>query len=164
MFAFQNNRRTQPRAPVHLNAHVRWADQELDTQVLLISEGGCFVQLDRAPPKDTRLKVSFDIPGKGPHTAEVEVRYEAELGDYLGRRDIRGVGCRFTAVTATTKQAIRDLIAQLKKSYTQLQSSLVTHAPSTQLAALLEKAQLPAMKEGRELKEAVKWGLKQMGA
>jgi len=33
------------------------------------------------PAKATRLKLVFDIPGKGPHSADVEVRYTADLGD-----------------------------------------------------------------------------------
>jgi hypothetical protein len=141
-----------------------WPGQELDTQVLLISEGGCFLQLSPPPPKQTRLKLSFDIPGKGPHTAEVEVRYTADLGDYRGKRDISGAGCRFLVVSATTKQAIRDLIAQVKKSYSQIQFALAISPPSPQLPQMLEKAHLKGIREGRELRDAVQWGLKQMGA
>jgi hypothetical protein len=164
MFAFQNNRRNQPRAPVHLPAVASWDERDIDTYVLLISEGGCFVELSPAPPKDTRFKVSFDIPGKGPHTAEVQVRYAAELGDYRGRHDARGVGCQFVQVSATTKQAIRELINQVKKSYAQIQFAMAVAKPDTQLAALLEKAQLPALKSPRELRDAIQWGLKQMGS
>jgi hypothetical protein len=164
MFAFQNNRRNQPRAPVQLPAHVLWAGGAADTRLLLISEGGCFVALDPPPPKQARLKLSFDIPGKGPHTAEVEVRYTADLGDYRGKRDVSGAGCRFVAVSATTKQAIRDLIAQVKKSYSQIQFALAISKPNPELPKMLERAHLTGMREGRELKEAVQWGLKQMGA
>jgi hypothetical protein len=163
MFAFQSNRRNQPRAPVHLSAHVAWPGHDVDTTVLLISEGGCFVELQPAPPKQTQLKLSFDIPGRGPHTAEVEVRYEADLGDFRGKRDTRGVGCQFTHVSATTRQAIRDLIGQVKRSYTQIQHALADSTPSPQLPELLEKACLPSLKEPSELREAVQWGLKQMG-
>jgi hypothetical protein len=164
MFAFQNNRRNQPRAPVQLPAVVVWNDRDIDTRVLLISEGGCFVEISPAPPKQARFKVSFDIPGKGPHTAEVEVRYAADLGDYRGRRDASGVGCQFTQVSATTKQAIRELINQVKKSYTQIQFALAVAKPDAQLAALLEKAQLQALKSPREIRDAIQWGLKQMGS
>ena len=164
MFGFQNNRRNQPRAPVQLRARVSWPGTELETRVLLISEGGCFVELKTPPARETRLKVSFDIPGKGPHTAEVEIRYTAELGDFRGKRDITGAGCRFTAVSATTRQAIRDLITQVKKSYSQIQFALALSKPSPQLPQMLEKAHLTGLREGRELKDAVQWGLKQMGA
>jgi hypothetical protein len=165
VLGFQNNRRIQPRAPVRLPARLSMDGKEIETSVLLISEGGCFVALTPPPPKHARLKVQFDIPAKGPHTAEVEVRYQADLGDYRGRRDVSGVGCRFVAVSSTTKQAIRELIAQVKKSYAQIQFALgVSGAPNPQLKQLLEKAQLTGVREGRELREAVQWGLKQMGA
>lgn len=164
MFAFQNNRRIQPRAPVQLSTHVAWPGGEANTRLLLISEGGCFVELGAPPPRDARLKLSFDIPGKGPHSAEVEVRYIAELGDFRGKRDITGAGCRFTVVSATTKQAIRDLIAQVKKSYSQIQFALAVSKPNPQLQQMLEKAYLKGVREGRELRDAIAWGLKQMGA
>jgi len=45
-------------------------------------------------------------------------------------------------VSATAKQAIRDLIAQVKKSYSQLQFELAISKPSSQLPQLLEKAHL----------------------
>ena len=92
------------------------------------------------------------------------MRYVAEPGDYRGKRDITGVGCRFTTVSATTRQAIRELIAQMKKSYSQLQFTLALNKPSPQLPQMLEKAHLAGMREGRELKDAIQWGLKQMGA
>lgn len=165
MFGFTNNRRNQPRAPVQLRAHVTWpGGGDVETHLLLISEGGCFIALKPPPPKDARLKVSFDIPGKGPHSAEVEVRYVAELGDFRGRRDITGVGCRFTVVSATTKQAIKDLIAQVKRSYSQIQFALAITKPNPQLPTMLEKAYLKGYREGRELRDAIQWGLKQMGA
>jgi hypothetical protein len=164
MFAFQNNRRNQPRAPVRLNTHVVWPGGEADTQLLLISEGGCFVQIKPAPAREARLKLSFDIPGKGPHSAEVEVRYSAAAGDYKGAKDISGVGCKFTMISPTTRQAIRDLISQVKKSYSQIQFALAISKPNPQLPSMLEKAQLPSLKEPRELRDAVQWGLKQMGS
>src|SRR5690606_9637104 len=125
-----------------LDAHVAWPGGETDTQLLLISEGGCFLALKPAPPKQTRLKVSFDIPGKGPHTAEVEVRYVADLGELRGKRDVTGVGCRFTMVSATTRQAIKDLIQQVKRSYSQIQFALAITKPNPQLPMMLEKAYL----------------------
>ena len=164
MYGFQNNRRNQPRAPVQLKAHVAWPGGEADTHLLLISEGGCFVALKPPPPKESRLKVSFDIPGKGPHSAEVEVRYTADLGDYRGKRDVTGVGCRFVVVSMTTRQAIKDLIAQVKKSYSQIQFALAITKPNPQLPTMLEKAYLNGVREGRELRDAIQWGLKQMGA
>lgn len=164
MYGFQNNRRNQPRAPVQLSAHVSWTGGDRETRLLLISEGGCFVELNPPPTKETRLKLSFDIPGKGPHSAEVEVRYAAELGDYRGKRDITGAGCRFVIVSPTTKQAIRDLIAQVKKSYSQIQFALAITKPNPQLPQMLEKAHLTGIREGRDLRDAVLWGLKQMGA
>lgn len=164
MFAFQSNRRNQPRAPVQLDCHVAWPGRELDTKLLLISEGGCFVAMSPPPPKDTRLKLSFEIPGKGPHTAEVEVRYTADLGDYRGQKDIAGAGCRFVVISSTAKQAIKELIAQVKKSYSQIQFALALSTPSPQLPQMLEKAHLKGIRQGRDLKEAVIWGLKQMGA
>lgn len=164
MYGFQNNRRNQPRAPVQLKAHVAWPGGEADTHLLLISEGGCFVALKPPPAKETRLKLSFDIPGKGPHSAEVEVRYTADLGDYRGKRDVTGVGCRFVVVSMTTKQAIKDLIAQVKKSYSQIQFALAITKPNPQLPTMLEKAYLQGFREGRELRDAIQWGLKQMGA
>jgi hypothetical protein len=137
--------------------------RELDTRVLLISEGGCFLEVDPAPPKEALLKLSFVIPGKGPHSVDAEVRYTADAGDYRGKRDAVGVGCRFISASATTKQAIRDLIQQVKKNYSQIQFALAISKPTPQLPEMLEKAQLPPMKDARELKEAVNWGLKQMG-
>lgn len=137
---------------------------EIETSLRLISEGGCFLELKPPPPRATRLKISFDIPGKGPHTAEVEVRYTAELGDFRGGRDVMGCGCRFVAVSSTTRQAIRDLINQVKKSYAQLQMSMAISKPNPQLEEMLEKAHLKGVREGRELRDAVSWGLKQMGA
>lgn len=163
MISFHNNRQKQPRAPVKLAARAMWPGVEVETQVLLISEGGAFVQLQSPPPKETRLKLSFDIPGKGPHTAEAEVRYTADLGDFRGKRDITGVGCRFLTVSSTTREAIRDLVAQVKKSYSQIQFSLALSKPNPQLPQLLEKAHLQGLREGRELRDAVQWGLKQMG-
>ena len=108
--------------------------------------------------------MSFDIPGKGPHSAEAEVRYVAELGDFRGGRDITGVGCRFTVVSSTTKQAIKDLIQQVKRSYSQIQFALAITKPNPQLPSMLEKAYLKGFREGRELRDAIQWGLKQMGA
>src|SRR5207253_10492282 len=102
----KNNRRIQPRAPVQLVARVAWQGSELETRVLLISEGGLFLALSPPPPIQTRLRVSFDIPQKGPHSVEVEVRYTADLGDYRGKKDVAGAGCRFVVVSATTKQVI----------------------------------------------------------
>lgn len=163
MFAFQNNRRNQPRAPVHLKAHVAWPGGETETKLLLISEGGCFVQLSPPPSAQSRMKLSFDIPGKGPHSAEVEVRYSAELDDYKAGKDVLGVGCRFTVVSATTKQAIRDLVTQVKKNYSQIQFALAISKPTPQLPDMLEKANLPGLRQPRELRDAVQWGLKQMG-
>ena len=164
MFGFQNNRRNQPRAPVQLKAHVVWPGGEADTHLLLISEGGCFIALKPPPPKEARLKLSFDIPGKGPHTAEAEVRYTADLGDFRGKRDISGAGCRFTVVSMTTRQAIRDLIAQVKKSYSQIQFALAITRPDPKLPGMLEKAHLTGVRQGQDLRDAIQWGLKQMGA
>lgn len=163
MYGFSNNRRTQPRAPVQLECHVDWLGDEIDARVLLISEGGCFLELNPQPPKEAKLKLKFVIPGKGPHTAEAEVRYLADAGDYRGKRDAVGAGVRFTQVSSTTKQAIRDLIQQVKKNYSQIQFALAINKPTAQLPQMLEKAQLPPMKDQRELKDAVQWGLKQMG-
>ena len=149
---------------MQLPARVAWHGGELETLVLLVSEGGFFLAMSPPPPKETRLKVSFDIPGKGPHSVEVEVRYTADLGDYRGRRDIAGAGCRFTVVSATTRQVIQELIAQVKKSYSQIQFALAINKPNPQLPQMLEKAHLEGMREGRELRDAIQWGLKQMGA
>src|SRR5438067_344912 len=138
MFDFQNNRRTQPRAPVQLPTHVAVQGRELDTRLLLIGEGGCFVAMSPAPPAATRMTLSFDLPGKGPHTATVEVRYAGEIREHGHGRDIVGVGCRFTVVSTTTKQAINELIFQLKKTYSQLQFALAITRPDPHLPQLLK--------------------------
>jgi hypothetical protein len=67
-------------------------------------------------------------------------------------------------VSATTKQAIRDLIAQVKRSYSQIQFALAITKPNPQLPQMLEKAHLRGIREGQELRDAIQWGLKQMGA
>jgi hypothetical protein len=163
MLGIKNNRQFQPRAPVQLTARLRGSDYETQAEVLSISEGGCFLKLNTAPMKGSRLKLFFDLPNQGPHFVEVEVRYSTQKGEFRGRRDVTGAGCQFIGLPATTQQVIRDLVNDVKKNYSQIQFALALSKPNPELPRMLERAHLREFGVGRELREAVRWGLKQMG-
>lgn len=163
MLGIKNNRQFQPRAPVQLSARLRGGGHETEAEVLSISEGGCFLKMNSAPIKGSRLKLFFDLPNKGPHIVDVEVRYSTQKGEFRGRRDVMGAGCQFIGLPATTKSLIRDLVSDIKKNYSQIQFALALSKPNPELPRMLERAHLREFGVGRELRDAIRWGLKQMG-
>ena len=87
MFAFQNNRRNQPRAPVRLPTHVVWAGGEADTQLLLISDptAGAGVILE-----STRIRgiIRGAVSGKveiNNLTADSRIKPGEQVLDEIGR-------------------------------------------------------------------------------